>query len=111
MQGAQTREQLFESERFREVIVSAHVEAGHTIVDGIARGQHHHRRPYPSLSQPSADLESIRARQHHVKKNCVVIRRACHPDRVLTSNGDVRRIALLAKTAGDQIGELALVLY
>src|SRR5467141_1793078 len=39
-QRAEAREQLAEFERFGEVVVSAMIEAGDTVLHGIARGQH-----------------------------------------------------------------------
>src|SRR4051812_22142120 len=48
-QRPQPRQQLCERERLRQVVVGAAVQAGHAVLDGVARGQHQHGRPHPLL--------------------------------------------------------------
>ena len=65
-EGAQPGEELREREGLGQIVVGARVEAGDPILDGVARGQHEHRRPAARLTEPPADLEAVLAGQHHV---------------------------------------------
>ena len=65
-------EQLGERERLGQVVVGAAVEAGHAVLDRVARREHQHRRPDAVVAQPPAGLEAVDARQHHVQDDRVV---------------------------------------
>src|SRR5262245_65344036 len=56
---AQPRLELLERERLDQVVVGARVKARHTVVDGVARGQHQYRRAIAGLPQPLAHLEAV----------------------------------------------------
>ncbi len=110
MQRAHARHELVERERLREVVVRPGVEAGHAVVDRVARREHEDRRPHALVAETAADLEAVAAREHDVEEDRVVRRRHRHPERVLPAPGDVRGVALLAQAAGEQVRELLLVL-
>jgi hypothetical protein len=60
-QGAQPRLQLAQRERLDQVVVGAGVEALDAVVDGVARGEHEHRRAVAGLAHAPADLEAVDA--------------------------------------------------
>ena len=91
---AQAREQLGERERLGQVVVGAAVQAGDAVLDGVARGEHDHRRPDALLTQATARLEAVDAREHHVQHDRVIARRPGHPEGILALDGHIRRQAL-----------------
>ena len=68
---AQPRMQLLERERLHEVVVRAGVEPGDAVADGVARGQHQHRRVVVGRPQAPADLEPVDVRHQHVQHDGV----------------------------------------
>ena len=60
-EGAQPRLELLQRERLDEIVVGAGVEPRHAVVDGVARGEHQHRRPVAGRAQPAADLQPVDA--------------------------------------------------
>ncbi len=71
-QRAQARLELLQGERLDQVVVGAGVEPRHPIVDGIARGEHQHRRAVAGVAQPAADLEPVDPGHRHVEHHRVV---------------------------------------
>src|SRR5439155_21590061 len=106
----QAREELGKRERLDEVIIGARIQAGDPVLDGIARREHQHRCPNPAREQPSAGLESVDSRQHHVEDDCVVVVGARHPQGVLAGLGDIRRQPFPRQPTMDQARHPQLVL-
>ena len=66
-QRAQAGEQLAQREGLDQVVVGARVEAGHAVVDRVARGEHQHRRAVAGLAHAPADLEAVDVRHGDVE--------------------------------------------
>ena len=74
-QRAQSRKELRERERLREVVVRSRVEPGDAAVDLRARGQHQHRNSIASGTKPPAHLETVDARHEDIEDDGVGLRR------------------------------------
>ena len=72
-EGPQAREQLLEVERLDQVVVSARVEPGDSVVHGVACGQHQDGRAEVIGAQFAADREAVPRREHHVEDDEVVV--------------------------------------
>jgi hypothetical protein len=64
--------QLAEVERFGQIVVSAGIETGDAIVDGVACGKHQHWHGVAGRAQIPTDLESILHRKQDVEDHDVV---------------------------------------
>src|SRR5436190_1624278 len=113
-EGADAGVQLLEGERLRQVVVRAHVETAHAIVDGVSRGEHQDGRPRSRLPETPADLEPVGSRsvrvEDHVEHDRVVGVLGRHPERVFAVRRDVHRVALLHEAAPKEAGHLHGVL-
>jgi hypothetical protein len=74
-QRLEPREQLLERERLGQVVVGARLQPRDAVVDGIARGEHQHRRAVAGVAHPPADLEPVEAGHQHVEQHGVGGRR------------------------------------
>src|ERR1041384_5879716 len=87
-ESADARQQLAKGERLREIVVGAGVQAADAIVDGVARGEHEHRRADAALAQIRAEGEAVTAGQHRVEHDHVE-----GAERRARSSGGERRLA------------------
>jgi len=69
---AQPREQFRQIERFDEIVVGAGVQAAHAILVGVARGEHEDRCGF-SFAEAFEDYPAVRAREHDVQHDGVVV--------------------------------------
>ena len=102
--------QLVEAERLDHIVVSPTVESGDPVGHPVPSGEHHHRKPPACLTQPSAHLEPVASRQHHIQHDRGVVDLTGHPlgfDPVATH---VDRVALLLKAPTKQSRQTRLVL-
>ena len=60
-----------------QVVVGTQREAGHLVLDGAARGQHHDPRQHALVGEPAADLVAGHARQVTVEHDHVVAGQRC----------------------------------
>ena len=58
-------------ERLDQVVVGARVEPGDPVVDGVAGGEHQHRRAVAGLAHAPADLEAVDVRHRYVEDDGV----------------------------------------
>jgi len=72
-QGPQAGFEFLDREGLGEVVVGAGGQAGQLFVEGVAGGQHQHRRRLACLlAQALAHLHAVQARQHQVQHDHVV---------------------------------------
>jgi len=107
---ADAREQLGDREGLREVVVGAGVQAGHTVGDRVARGQHQDRAPPAGITQAAAHGEPVHLGQHHVEDDRVVRVLGAEPQPLAPVRGHVDRVPLLLERALEQAGHLHPVL-
>src|SRR5215475_14673798 len=70
-QRSDARKQLRECERLGEIIVSALIEANHTILYRVLRRNDQYRRLIATLAQRREDIDTIAARQHEIEQQKV----------------------------------------
>src|SRR5438105_1049993 len=70
-QRSDSRQQLPERERFREIVVGAYFQPGDAIVNGVTRRQHQDRRRDLPGTQLAAEVEPASTRQHHIEDDDV----------------------------------------
>jgi hypothetical protein len=109
-QRAHPGQQLGERERLDEIIVGAGIEAGHPVVDGVARRQEQDRRRHATPAQVAQQRQSIELGQQQVEKDDVVAR----GQRMVASRdaiaGDIDGVARFAQALPQRAGNAALVL-
>jgi hypothetical protein len=108
-QAPQPRQQLGERERLREVVVGAAVEAGHPVGDGVARGEHEHRRARPAGAQLAAHVEPPAPGEAHVEHDHVVVRHRRVVQPALAVGRDVDGVRVLDEPLAEQGGERRVV--
>ena len=72
-QRAQPRLQLAQRERLDQVVVGARVEPRDAVVDGVARGEHQHRRPVAAGAHPAAHLQPVDPGHRDVEHDGVAV--------------------------------------
>jgi hypothetical protein len=107
---AQSRTELAEAERLRQVVVGADVEPVDAIGDRVAGGEQQDRRPSIGCAEPAADLEAVDARQHHVEHDRVVVVLGPEPEAVGSVARYVDGVAVLAQATLEQGGHPRFVL-
>ena len=103
-QGARQRRRL------REVVVRASVQTCDPVVDRVARREHEDGRPGSALPETPAHGEPVRARQHHIEHDHLVLGGGRHPRRVVAGACDVYGKPFLGETAPKEAGHLHVVL-
>ena len=98
-QRPQPRLELLQRERLDEVVVGAGVQAGDAIVDGVARGQHQHRRAIAGVAQAPADLEAVDPGHRDVEHDRVVARVGQAIQRLAAVGRELDLIAVQAQRA------------
>ena len=106
-----TRQQLVEGERFRQVIVRAGVKRAHLVDRRIAGGEDKHRGAITARADSSHDLPSIHDWNHQVKDDHVVGGPLGPPERFLAIGGDVYGEPRFSKRLAQGGGEVRLILH
>ena len=94
----------------RQVVIGAGVKALDTIVEPASRGQHQDRNGRGIGPQPTAEIESIDAREKDVEDHEVVIGQPHLLERIVAVDGDIHRIRVLAKALRQDVRRSRLVL-
>jgi hypothetical protein len=105
----QPRDELFQAERLRHVVVGASSETRDPFGDGVARGEEQHRRvagPGPDVFE---DLQSIQVGQHDVEHDDVGLDRRELGDGLFAVVRHVDRPTLVAHRHRDEVGERPFV--
>ena len=71
-QRPQPGDHLAEGEGLDQVVVRTSIEAGDTIVDRVARGEHQDRALDAPIAKAAGDLEAVQPGQHDVEDDGVV---------------------------------------
>ena len=93
-ESAHPREQLVVRERLHQVVVRAGVEPEHAVGDRVARREHQDRH-VGAGAQPTADLDAVDARKHHVEHDEIGRSIACGRERRRAVRGDLHGVALV----------------
>ena len=96
---AQPGEQLAQREGLDQVVVGARVEAGHAVVDRVARGEHQDRRTVAGLAHAPADLEAVDVRHGDVKHDGIELLGRETVERLAAILGERHVIALEGQRA------------
>ena len=110
-QRAQPRAQLLERERLDQVVVGAGVEAVDAVRDGVARGQHQHRRAVAGGAQPAADLEPVGLGHQHVEHDRVRRLVGERVERLAAVGGELDPVAVHAQRAIERVADRGLVVH
>ena len=79
------RQELFEGERLRDVVVGTHAQGLHLEIDGILRGQDQNRQSDAAVAQRAQHVDPRKLGQAQVENHDVVIRTAAPPARAAQS--------------------------
>ena len=101
-QRAHPGEQFGKSEGLREVVIGAHVEAGHPVLNGSSCGQEQDRRAVAGHTESTADRESIEFGKHDVEDDEVIGRGARHEEPFFAVLREVHRIVFFAEPLLDE---------
>ena len=107
--GAESRQELAEIERLREVVVGAAVQAGDPRLHRVARGQHQYGNRRSFLSNGAAHREPVLQRQHDVEDDGVVFGNRRLVDRTFAVAHDVNGVRLLTKALREHLCRARLV--
>ena len=100
---------FLQRERLDQVVVGAGIEAGELVVEGVARGQHQHRRLLARfVAQLAADLEAVHAGQVEVQHDRVEV---VHDGEVQAGHavgGEVDGVAAVLEVVAEVGGDVLL---
>ena len=103
-------EQFGEGERLDEVVVRAGVEAGHAVLQRVARGEDEHRRLHAALAQRAQDLKAVAPRQRQVEQHHVERLRVDAEERRFAGALDHHVVPFIFEAFAQGIGHLLFVL-
>ena len=109
-QRADPRQHLLERERLDQIVVGAAVEAGHAILERVARRQHQHRRLVAALAQRSENLQAVAARQHEIEQDDVERLGVQPEERAFAGVLDRDVVAFAVQPFPQGVGDLLFVL-
>ena len=109
-QRAQAREQLAQREGLDQVVVGAGIEAGHAVVDRVARGEHQDRRAVAGLAHAPADLEAVDVRHGDVEDDGVELLGGETVERLAAVLGERHVVALERQRALHRRAQRRLVI-
>src|SRR3954470_13546866 len=109
-QRAQAGEQLLALERLDEVVVRADVQALHTRIERVARGQHEDRRVVVVFAQPPGDVDAVEAGQPEVEHDQIGQEGMDVLERLDAVAGELDLIALQAQRALQHLRDVLVVL-
>ena len=107
---AEAGQELLLDERLGDVIVGAEIETGHAVVDGIAGGEHHHRRAL-RVPQPTEHLASVHHRHEVIEHDGVVVAFHGLVQPFLAVGGAVGGVAFLAEEFQQAVTQRGFVFY
>ena len=105
------RQQLGQRERLDQVVIGAAIQSPNAIFDGVAGGQHQHRRLDPLFAQRPTHLEAIDVGQHHIEHDHVIVGGAGPHQRVAPAVHGVGRDRVGGQPATQHRAQLDVVLY
>src|SRR5262249_1560996 len=91
-QRSDARENLLDSEGFRDVIVCAAVDPLNFFVPASARRQHEHGLEHPRLPPAAQQSESVYFRQAEIEYDSIILLRLCEEIGLFTVGGRVDSI-------------------
>src|SRR5688500_18864218 len=109
-QRADACHQLRERKRLDEIVVGTAVEAGHPILQRIARGEHEHGRLEAARAQRAQDLEAVPARQRQIEQDRVERFGVDAEERRFASPLDDDVVLLALKALAQGVGDFLFVL-
>ena len=109
-QRPQTRKQLLERERLRQVVVRARVEPVDPVADGIARGQQQDGHAVPLAAEPARDVEPVVAGHHHVEDDGVRRPLRDRRERSVAVGGELHVVAGELEGALERLPDRAIVI-
>ena len=101
-----SREELREGERLREVVVGARVQPQDPILHRVACRQHQDGSRRAGLSNATQGLETVDVGEHDVEDQDVVGELGRHPRALQPARRDIHGVALLREPAPKQAGHL-----
>src|SRR6266700_2699520 len=110
-EGVNARQQFLHSEGLGQVVISPHVETGHTILDCTARCEHQYWRHDMLSSHLAADLKPIKSRQHHIKDHYIIGIAQSKIKTGVPIMREINGVALFQQDATQQKRQALLVLY
>ncbi len=113
-QRAHARDELFEGERLRDVVVGPGVEPRNTVLDLIAGREHEHRHAVAAAAKPAAHLEPIDPGHEHVEEDGVrlsVAVRLEELERLLAVGSQLDLVALELERSTEGLPHSAFVVH
>ena len=110
-QRSQPRAELLQRERLDEVVVGAGVEAFDAVGDGVARGQHQHRRAVAGGAQAPADLEPVGLGHQDVEDDRVRRRVGERVERLRPVGGELHAVAVHPQRAIQRVADRGFVVH
>ena len=108
-QRSQPRAELLERERLDQVVVGAGVEALHAVRDGVAGGEHQHRRAVAGRPQAPADLEPVGLGHQDVEDDRVRRLVGERVERLAAVGGELHAVAVHPQRAIERVADGGLV--
>src|SRR5258706_14726599 len=105
------RQQLTKRERLCQIVVSAGIESGNSIVYRCTRCQHHDGCRIAARTQFATDLKSVPAGQQHIKQDKIVIVNRGLIERRVAVGRQVDCVGMLTQTLGDHLRHAWLIFY
>ena len=106
--GLDACQQFGKDEGFDQIVVGARAQTAHPVFHAVRRGQHDHRRVLV-LPERLQQREAVRARQHHVQENEVVVALDRHVAPVDAIGRDIDDVAALREPPAKMARELGVV--
>src|SRR5262249_52973263 len=100
---------LGQDKRLGQIVVSASIQAFHTLFHQATGGEHHNRSLNFLLAQLPANVDAAHARQADVQKDSVVGDIAGALERLLARFRDVDGVGIFSQSSRDEAGYLSLV--
>ncbi len=107
--GAHTRDELFEAERLRHVVVAADGQAFDLLLGRVAGGEEHDRHVVAVGAQPLHHREPVAVGEHDVEDHEVGAEHRRRLQRVGAGARDLDVEAFVPQRGGDQVGDVRLV--
>ena len=106
---ADARDELFEAERFGDVVVAADREPLHLLLGRVPRGQEHHRYVMPVGPEPLHDRKTVAVGEHDVEHHEIRAERRRGLQGVGPGACDLDVEAFVAQGGRDEVGDVRLV--
>ncbi len=100
--SAEASEEFAEFERFGQVIVSAVIESGNAIFDGVTSGEHEDGNLGARLAKEAANFKAAEAGKHNVEDDQVIGVKFCLLQRIRTGRNSINGIGLFFQSFKDK---------